>query len=135
MIPQDHVAVVHGKLTVNVPRSIFAGDAAVPDEKGTERFRKMLMERYPWLSENALDVIMRNARNAVIRTMDEETCGRAGARRLVSKGRAEEAITHLRRFLETDPQNADSWYLLGEILCKVGETEKGYAAFRRGRDL
>ena len=135
MIPADHVAVNHGKLTVNVPRSVFVGDDAVPDETEVRRFGKMLMERYPWLSENAMDVIMRNARNAVLKKIDEETGGKARARLLMSEDRTEEAITHLRSHLEADPQNADTWYLLGEALCKTGRTEEGYAAFRRGRDL
>jgi len=135
MIPADHVAVDHGKLKVNVPRSIFAGDGAVPDEEEVGRFTKMLMERYPWLSENATDVIIRNARKAVLKMIDEETGGRARARLLISEDRTDEAITHLRRHLEADPQNADTWYLLGEALCKAGRTEEGYAAFRRGRDL
>jgi tetratricopeptide (TPR) repeat protein len=135
MIPQDHVAVSHGKMTVSVPRSIFEGDDAVPDKSEAERFGRMLMERYPWLSENAVDVIMRNARNIVLEMIDEETCGRAKARLLMSEDRPDEAVSHLRRHLERDPQNADTWYLLGEALCRMGRTEEGYAAFRRGRTL
>ena len=135
MTPEDHIAVVHGNMTINVPRSIFIGDGAVPDTKRTKAFRKMMMERYPWLSENSMDVIMRNARNMILKMMDEETCGRAGARRLISENRVEEAILHLKRFLEKEPENADSWYLLGEVLCKAGMTDEGYAAFSRGRDL
>jgi len=135
MIPRDHVAVNHGKLTVNIPRSAFTGDNAVPDEAEIKRLGKMLMERYPWLSENAIDVIMHNARKAVLEKIDEETGGRARARLLMSEDRTDEAIAYLRRHLEADPQNADTWYLLGEALCKAGRTEEGYAVFKRGRDL
>lgn len=134
-IPADHILVVHGKLSVNVPRKLFKGDDAMPDEQKVAEFRKMLSERYPWLSENALDIFMKNAREKMLNIMDEETCGRNTARKLIAKDDMEGAVKHLRRWLNDHPENGDSWYLLGEVLCKIGRTEEGYAAIARGRSL
>ncbi|MDC7951223.1 tetratricopeptide repeat protein [Methanomassiliicoccaceae archaeon COG_1] len=50
-----------------------------------------------------------------------------------SKGDVEGAIAHLRTHLEEDPEDADAWYALGELLCESGKAEEGYAAFAEGR--
>lgn len=132
-IPKDHVQIRHGSLTINVPRSLYSGINGIPDEPSVKRFRKMLSERYPWLSENALDVLMRNARDTIIETLDEETCGRARANELVLEGNIEKAISHLRKHLAKDSKNIDTMYLLGELLCKTGKTEEGYAMIAKAR--
>lgn len=132
-VPEGHIAVSHGNLTVNVPRSIFRGYGAVPDEQEAERFRNMISGRYPWLSRNALDVLMANARKEVLAILDRETGGRAGARLLMDAGRAEEAATHLKRHLDDDPGDTDTWYMLGEVLCGSGRIREGYAAIAKGR--
>lgn len=125
----------HGKLTVNVPRDIFKGSGAAIDEDKAALFRNMLKQRYPWLSDASLDVLMKNARKTIIGILDEETNGRSLSKELESQGRTEEAIRHLKAHLEKDPDDADTWYALGELLCRSGKTEEGYKAFARGRDL
>jgi hypothetical protein len=52
----------HGSLTIGIPYDLFKGRTAVPDEEAVERFKGLLRSRYPWLSENALGVIIENAR-------------------------------------------------------------------------
>ncbi len=133
--PDRYITVQHGKLTVKVPMNLFKGTEGVIDEEGTERFGKRLMERYPWLTENSMNVLMRKARQEYIRTIDVESKGRLKARDLESQGKQEEAIAHLKRHLEMDPNDADSWYALGDILCRMGRAEEGYKAYARGRDL
>ena len=125
----------HGKLIVNVPRNIFRGNGATIDEEKAAPFRDMLKQRYPWLTDNSLDVLMENARKIVIQTLDEETNGRSMSKELESQGRTEEAIRHLKKHLESGPEDADTWYALGELLCRSGKTEEGYKAFARGREL
>ena len=94
---EDTITVTHGSLTIKVPRSLFKGRDAAPDEEKVRDFRNMLQRRYPWLSQNALDVVMRNARKEMMRVMDEETGGRNTSNRLASKGDYEKAIKHLER--------------------------------------
>ena len=125
----------HGKLTLNIPRNIFKGDDANIDNEKAAPFREMLKQRYPWLSDNSLDVLMEKARRTMIEIRNEETNGLSICRELESEGRQEEAIKHLRERLEMNPHDPDTWYALGELLCKTGRTEEGYKAFARGREL
>ena len=134
-IPADHFSVTHGNLVVSVPREIFRGYAAVIDESRAVPFRELLKSRYPWLTENSLDVLMANARKIMVGILDEETNGRSLSKDLESRGRPDEAIKHLKEHLEKDPENAETWYALGELLCRNGRTEEGYKAFARGREL
>lgn len=130
-----HITVTHGSLTIKVPRDLFYGPECELDEKKTKEFRDILSKRYPWLTENGLDVIMRNARKEMLRTIDEETGGRVASKNMASKGKYDQAIKHLKAHLERDPNDADSWYTLGELLCKAGNVEEGYRAMNRGRSL
>ena len=135
MTGKDDLKVVHGSMTLSVPRDLFRGQDAefVPDK--VMRYRDIIGHRYPWLSENALDVIMQNARKEMLRVMDEESGGISGSRRLSARGRDDLAIMHLEERLKEHPDDTDSWYALGELLCKAGRTEEGYAALRKGRSL
>ena len=54
--PEGYIEVVHGKLTVNVPRKLFTGVDAVLDEKKAAEFGAMLKSRYPWLTDGSLEV-------------------------------------------------------------------------------
>ncbi|MDR0508906.1 MAG: tetratricopeptide repeat protein [Candidatus Methanoplasma sp.] len=134
-IPAGHFSVTHGSLVVSVPRNIFRGSGAAIDEERAAPFRDMLKHRYPWLTDNSLNVLMDNARKTMMRILDEETNGRSLSKELESQGRTEEAIRHLKRHLEKDPEDADTWYALGELLCRSGRVEEGYKAFARGREL
>lgn len=125
----------HGKLTVSVPRNIFKGYGAEIDEERAAPFKEMLKQRYPWLSDNSLDVLMETARKKMIEILDEDTNGRSLSKELESQGKTEEAIKHLKKRLEINSEDADTWYALGELLCKTGRTEEGYKAFARGREL
>lgn len=133
-MPQaDHITVVHGSLTVDVPRSIFRGPDYEVDPERAAPFRRMIQDRYPWISDNSMDVMLNKARKEMIRVRDEETNGRSHSSSLAAKGKLDEAIAHIRLHLESNPSDADSWYKLGELLCKTGNAEEGYKAFNTGR--
>ncbi len=134
-VPENHITISHGSMTVNIPRDVFEGPDAVMNPEKEKELRDMLSKRYPWLTSNALDVIMRNARREMLRVMDEESGGRSTSRRLSSQGKNEMAIAHLEQHLKEHPEDADSWYALGELLCKVGRAEEGYKAMKKGRSL
>ncbi len=132
-VPEDHIEVHHGTLTVNVPRKIFkSGTAEVVPERAAP-FREMIMARYPWLTASSVDVLMARASKEMKQVLDEETSGRSASRMLADDGRVREAIDHLTKSLERNPEDPDSWYLLGELLCREGRTEEGYKAFAEGR--
>ena len=134
-VPQDCIEVVHGKMTLAVPRDIFSGRDAVIDLEKARSFAEKTKKRYPWVTDNAMEVIMRNARKEMLRLNDERTGGRSTSKRLESEGKTEMAILHLRKHLEEHPDDADSWYALGELLCKTGKVEEGHRAINKGRSL
>lgn len=135
MVQADHIPVTHGSLTVDVPRRIFRGTECILDEELAAPFRKMVQDRYPWISDNSMDVLLRKARLEMIRVRDEESKGKEHSRNLASQGKLDQAIKHMQLHLELDPEDADSWYALGNLLCQAGRSEEGYKAFNRGREL
>lgn len=135
MTQADHITVAHGNLVVDVPRRLFKGPDCVIDEEAARPFRDMIRGRYPWLSESSVEVLMAKARKEMIRVRDEETKGRSHSRSLADQGKLDQAIAHMRLHIEMDPEDADSWYELGNLLCKAGDAEEGYKAINRGREL
>ena len=125
----------HGSLTVNVPRNLFKGNECTYDSARQTEFSRLLRSRYPWLTEGSLEVFYRTAQREMLSVKDEETCGRNGSMILEKKGDLEGAIRHLKEFLEYDPDDADSWLALGNLLCKAGRTEEGYKAINKARSL
>ena len=135
MTQAGHITVVHGNLTVDVPRRLFRGPDCEIDEEAARPFRDMVRARYPWVSESSMDVLMSKARKEMIRVIDEETGGRSHSSNLAQQGKLDEAISHMKLHIEQNPEDADSWYALGNLLCQAGRTDEGYRAFNRGREL
>lgn len=132
-VPKGHIAVHHGNLVVMVPRSIFKkGTGTIVPERAAP-FIEMVRGRYPWLTENSVNVLMERASREMAQILDKETSGRSAAHHLESRGETQKAIEHLEHILNLNPEDADSWYMLGELLCKVGRAEEGYVAFSKGR--
>ena len=134
-VPDDCLEIAHGKMILAVPKNIFSGRDADIDEEKAKQFSEKTKRRYPWITDNAMEVILRNARKEMLRLADERTGGRSTSRKLESEGKTEMAIMHLKKHLEEHPDDADSWYALGELLCKSGKVEEGYRAINKGRSL
>ncbi len=135
MTQADHITVVYGSTTVDVPRRLFRGRECEIDEAEAEKFRRITSSRCPWISEASMEVLLKKARMEMLRVRDEETGGRNHSRMLADEGRTDDAIAHLRLRLEENPDDADSWYALGELLCRNGQAEEGYAAINRGSEV
>ncbi|MCQ2078973.1 MAG: tetratricopeptide repeat protein [archaeon] len=133
--PEGYIQVAHGRMTVNIPRSLFKGAEAELDAKKAEEYGELLLSRYPWLKPGSLEVIYKNARREMLRVLDEETGGRNESIRMENKGDLEGAIRHLRKKLEEDPEDSDTWMALGNLLCKAGRAKEGYEAINRARSL
>ena len=134
-VPDDCLEIAHGKMILAVPKNIFSGRDADIDEEKAKQFSEKTKKRYPWITDNAMEVVLRNARKEMLRLNDERTGGRSTSRKLESEGKTEMAIMHLKKHLEEHPDDADSWYALGELLCKSGKVEEGYRAINKGRSL
>ena len=131
--PEGYFTVYHGSLSLNVPRRIFKGRNAEIDKDEAERFLSLVQARYPWITRNSFDVMLKKAREEFIRLRDEETGGISTSRMLASKGDKKGAIEHLRAHLEEDPEDADAWMELGKLLCDIGDADAGYKAFNEAR--
>jgi len=135
MTQADHVTVMHGSMAVDVPRRIFKGKDCEIVQEEVEPFKRILKSRYPWITDNAVNVILNKARMEMMRVRDEETNGREYSRSLAEKGKMDDAIAHLRLRLELNPDDARGWYELGELLFKKGDSKGGFEAFRKGDGL
>ncbi len=135
MTQADHVTVIHGSMTVDVPRKIFKGKECRIDWDEVEPFKRIIQSRYPWISDNAVKVILNKAQMEMLRVRDEETNGKEYSRTLADKGKLDDAIEHLRIRLELNPDDAKGWYELGELLFKKGDASGGFDAFRKGDSL
>ena len=131
----DHVTVIHGGMTVDVPRKIFKGKDCRIDQDEAAPFKKIIQSRYPWISDNAVTVILNKAQMEMLRVRDEETNGREYSKTLADKGKLDDAIAHLRLRLELNPDDAKAWYDLGELLFKKGDAQGGFDAFKKGDEL
>jgi tetratricopeptide (TPR) repeat protein len=135
MTQADHITVYHGSMSVDVPRRIFKGKDCTIDQAEVEPFKRIIQSRYPWISDNAVNVILNKARMEMMRVRDEETNGREYSKTLAEKGKLDDAIQHLRVRLELNPDDARTWYDLGELLFKKGDAKGGFEAFHRGDEL
>ena len=131
----DYILVDHGKLTLKVPRNMFKGPNADVDEERYQEFKRITQRRYPWIRDTGMEVILRNSRKEMLRILDQESGGKNTVKKFASQGKNELAIAHLKEYLEEHPDDADSWYALGELLCKAGKVEEGHRAINKGRSL
>ena len=131
----DYILVDHGKMTLRVPRNIFKGPNAEVDEERYQEFKTLTQRRYPWLKDTAMEVILRNSRREMLRVLDEESGGKNTVEKYASQGKNELAIAHLEDYLEEHPDDADSWYALGELYFKTGRMDEGFKAMNKGKSL
>jgi len=131
---ERYLLIEHGRLTIQVPLSIFRGTTAIMDERRLKEFRAMLASRYPWLSNFALDVILENARiemNSRIRNL-RTPIGKAGE--LMDWGAFGESLRLLDSYL-IETNSAQAWDLRGEVLIRMGKKEEGYRSFRQTQEV
>ena len=126
--------VKHGSLELNVPYTVFVKGTSELNI-GSDNYFKMLKQRYPWLTDNSVAVLKRRTSDEMQRVIEEELRGPKKARMLSMEGKDMQAIHHIESYLIDFPDDADAWYALGEILCKMGRTEEGYKAMNHGRRL
>jgi tetratricopeptide (TPR) repeat protein len=132
MPPDRTITVKHGSLILNVPCSIFVNGRSQFNDSSDGYFL-MLQQRYPWLNDNSLAVLKRRTEDEMRRVIEEGLRGPGKARMLSAEGRDMDAIRHLESYLIDRPEDGDAWYVLGEILCRIGRSEEGYKAINHGR--
>jgi len=129
----NFIRVSHGKMIINVPLRIFKDQSSVIDQSKVDEFREKLAVRYPWLSHDALEMILNEARRVRAEQVEKERTPIQRGRDLISSRRYSEAIRLLERHLESHPEDGDAWQLKGEALCRIGKIEEGFHAISIGR--
>jgi cytochrome c-type biogenesis protein CcmH/NrfG len=129
----NFIEVRHGKMLISVPRSIFKGRTSALKKKEADEFKKVLASRYPWLSANAIEVVMVEAQDTIESLLEMEMGEVERARKLASQGRNAEALTLLEEHLERLPKDPDAWLVMGEIYMRMGERSEGFKAFAKAR--
>ncbi|MCU0862124.1 MAG: tetratricopeptide repeat protein [Methanomassiliicoccales archaeon] len=113
----NFIEVRHGKMLISVPKE----------------FKAKLAARYPWLTKNAIEVVMQEAQETMESVLDMERGPVEKARARFQKGRHAEALALLEQHLAQHPRDRDAWYLKGEIYFKMNKDKEGYAAFAKAR--
>jgi tetratricopeptide (TPR) repeat protein len=129
----NFIEVRHGRLLINVPKSIFKGRTSTLKVREAEDFKRILAARYPWLSANALEVVMQEAQETMESLLDMERSAVEKAGKLFANGRFAQALTILEEHLAQCPKDPDAWYLKGEIYFKIGRRTEGFRAFARAK--
>lgn len=130
----NFIEVRHGKMLISVPKRIFRANTSALREKEAEEFKGQLAARFPWLTKNAIEVVMQEAQETMESVLDLERGPVERARALFQKGKHAEALALLEHHLARHPRDRDAWCLKGEIYFKMDKGKEGYAAFARARD-
>jgi Flp pilus assembly protein TadD len=131
----NFIEVSHGHLRVNVPLSAYEGTTYHIRPEEAEKLKRMLASRYPWLTQNALKVFIEEAEQAMYDRIQSQLGYMEKARHALQSGNHQRAKRMAERHIEVVPDDADAWYVLGESLCRLGETEEGFAALTKARSL
>jgi predicted Zn-dependent protease len=129
----NFIQVRHGRMLINVPRKLFKGKRAEVVKAEADRFGRELRSRYPWLSENAVIVIFREARETMLSLIEMESGPVDIARTAFEDGRPAQALQILDKHLQLHPDDADAWHLRGVILMRLGNAEEGFKSLARSR--
>jgi len=131
----NFLPVSHGKMVINVPFSVFRNRTINLVPERWEELRQNLTARYPWLSVHALEVIREEIIDAMKAKLLAERNASQTARDMIARGDLKGAISWLEGHFQLEPDDADAWYVYGEVLMKTGRKEDGFAALKRARQL
>jgi predicted Zn-dependent protease len=131
----NFLPVSHGKMVINVPYSVFRNRTSNLIPEKWEELRQNLAVRYPWLSVHALDVIREEIIDAMKAKILSGKTAVQRARDMIARDDLKGAISWLEGHLQLEPDDADAWYVFGEVLMKSGRGAEGFAALKKARQL
>ncbi len=129
----NFIQVRHGKMLINVPRALFRGKRAEIIREEADRFGNELRSRYPWLSENAVPVVLKEARQTMLSLIEMESSQVEIARTSLEDGHPTEALQMLDAHLQGHPDDSNAWHLRGIILMRLGRADEGFKSLARSR--
>lgn len=131
----NFLPVSHGKMVINVPYSVFRNRTYHLLPEKWEELRRNLSIKYPWLSVNALEVIKDEIMDAMKAKILSEKNAAQRARDMIARDDLRGALSWLEGHFHLEPDDADAWYVYGEVLMKTGKKDEGFAALKKARQL
>ena len=131
----NFIQVRHGRMLINVPRTLFRSKRAEILSAEANRFGKELRSRYPWLSENAVREVLREARQTMLSLIEIESGPVEIARTKFEDGHPIEALQTLDLHLQKHQDDPNAWHLQGVILMRLGRADEGFKSMARSRSL
>ncbi len=129
----NFIQVRHGSMLINIPRTLFRGRRAEIVSAEADRLGKELRSRYPWLSENAVQVVFREARQTMLSTIEMESRPIDIARTSFEDRHPTDALRILDEHLQRHQDDSDAWHLRGVVLMRLGRAEEGFKSLARSR--
>ena len=129
----NFIQVRHGRMLINAPRTMFRGNRAEIVSAEAERFGRELRSRYPWLSENAVRVVLGEARQTMLALIEMESSPVEQARTRFEDGHPSEALQMLDAHLLKHKDDSSAWHLRGVILMRLGRADEGFKSLARSR--
>ena len=131
----NFIKIEHGSMELNIPVSLFEeGTAKVrPDE--ARKLREKLRCQYPWLTNNAVDVILKSASEEMSRQIEQRKPPAQKAREMIRSGRYRQALDFLEVHLDLYPDDVDCWYVRSEALFKLDRPEEAFRAMRHAQNI
>jgi hypothetical protein len=129
----NFIQVRHGRMLINIPYTLFRGKRAEIVSSEAERLGRGLRARYPWLSENAVQVVFKEARETMLSLIEMESGPVEIARTTYEDGHPTDALRMLDEHLRTHENDSDAWHLRGVILMRLGRADEGFKSLARSR--
>ena len=133
--PAHFIKVVHGNMELNIPTSLFEEGTAKVRLDEARKLREKLKCQYPWLTDNAVDVILKSSSEEMSRLIEQRKSPAQKAREMLRSGNHQQALDFLEVHLDLYPEDVDCWYVRSEALFKLDRPEEAFRAMRHAQDI
>ncbi len=133
--PVHFIKVIHGNMELNIPTSLFEEGTAKVRPNEAKKLREKLKCQYPWLTDNAVEVILKSSSEEMSRLIEQRKTPSQKAREMLRSGRYQQALDFLDVHLDLYPEDVDCWYVRSEALFKLDRPEEAFRAMRHAQNL
>jgi tetratricopeptide (TPR) repeat protein len=122
-------------MELNIPTSLFEDGTAKVRPSEARKLREKLKCQYPWLTDNAIDVVLKSSSEEMSRLIEQRKAPAQKAREMLRSGRHQQALDFLEVHLDLYPDDVDCWYVRSEALFKLDRPEEAFRAMRQAQVL
>lgn len=129
------IKIHHGSMELNIPTSLFDEGTAKVRPTEANMLREKLKCQYPWLTDNAVDVILNSSSEEMSRLIEQRKSAAQKAREMLRSGRYRQALDFLDVHLDLYPEDVDCWYVRSEALFKLDRPKEAFRAMRHAQNI